>query len=174
MLPVNRINISLQCSALIRNGDIARLIHTPTELNFEVTVKVIGKNPHTVPISTLIEQRTFPSPSVVTSSQITSNDDYPYDHQWGSTTFYMPISGLKYKTTFWNLIILLSFNFFFFLLETLTTITSENIIQLDDSSITQLLITPYSLRLIETMQSATIQLNPAKELNPSSLWNWKN
>ena len=70
MLPVKRINKSLQCSAIIRNGEFARLIHTPTELKFEVTVKVIGINPHPVPFSTQIKHRTFPSPSVVISSQI--------------------------------------------------------------------------------------------------------
>ena len=57
-------------------------------------------NPHPIPTATQIKHRTFPSPSVVTSLQITSTDEPPFLNQCSSITSYNPMSGLKYKTTF--------------------------------------------------------------------------
>ena len=54
----------------------------------------------TIPIPTQIKHQIVHSSFVVTFSQCTSSDDSLFGHQWGSITFYKPISDLKYKTTF--------------------------------------------------------------------------
>ena len=102
-IPVNRINNTLQHSSITRNRETARPTHSSTELMCKLTVNFFGLNPHSIPISTHIKYRTFPSPFVVTSLQFTSTDEPPIDHQCGTIIFYNPVLGLKYKTTFWNL-----------------------------------------------------------------------
>ena len=97
ILPVNRINNSLQYSATIRNRELIRLTHTSTELMFEVTVKLSGLYPHPFPMSTQVKHWTFPSTFVVSSLQVTSFDEPPFDHKCGIITFYNPASGVKYK-----------------------------------------------------------------------------
>ena len=77
-----------------------RLTLNLSELKFEVTVELNGLNPHQIPNPTQIKHRMVPSPSVLTSSQFTSTDEYPFDHKWGRLIFYNPISGLKDKTSF--------------------------------------------------------------------------
>ena len=84
ILRVNRINCSLQYSTNTRNRELNRLTQTTTELKFEVTVESIGLNPHPIPNSFLIKQRTFPSPFIVPTLQFTSIDEPALDHQWGS------------------------------------------------------------------------------------------
>ena len=74
ILPVTKINNSLQHSAITRNRELTRLTHIPTEQKFEVTVRFIGKNPHPIPTPTQIKHRTFSIPFVVTSLQFTSSD----------------------------------------------------------------------------------------------------
>ena len=68
--------------------------------NPSFVVKFICLNPHSISTSTQTEHRLFPWPLVETSLQFTSTDEPPFDHQWASITFYNPIAGLKYKTTF--------------------------------------------------------------------------
>ena len=96
ILPVNRINNSLQSSASSRNCELTRLTQTSTELEFELTVTIFGVIPHLIPTSTGIKHRTFFNPFVVTILQLTSTDGTPLDHQWGCLNFYNPISALKY------------------------------------------------------------------------------
>ena len=100
IVPVNRLNISVQFSAFTRNQEMTRLTHTSIELKLEVTVKFIGLNLHPIPTSTHLKHQTFPSLFVVTSLQFTSSDEPPFDHQWRTLTFFNTISGLKNKTTF--------------------------------------------------------------------------
>ena len=92
---MNRKNKILQYFNTTTNRELTRLTHTSTEQKFEVTVNFIGLNPLPIPTTTQIEHRTFLSPFVVTSLQITSTDEHPFGHQGGSTIFYNPISGLK-------------------------------------------------------------------------------
>ena len=100
ILLLNRLNNSVVYFTITRTQEVIRLTHIPTELKFEVTIKLIGLNPHPNPTSTEVRHRTFLSLFVVTSLQFVSTDEPAVDHQWGSTTFYNPISGLKNKTIF--------------------------------------------------------------------------
>ena len=98
IFPVNRLNNSLQYSAITRKPKLTRLFHTSSELQFEETEKFNEFNPHPIPTSNKIKHRTFPRPFVLTSLQFTYTDDPPFGHQLGSRTFYNPTSSLKYKT----------------------------------------------------------------------------
>ena len=51
ILRVNRTNNSLHNSAITRYRELTRLTYTATELKFEVTLKFIGLNLHSIPTS---------------------------------------------------------------------------------------------------------------------------
>ena len=84
---------------MTRNRELSRQTQTTTELKYEVTVKFIEFNPYPIPTSTPTNQQNLLCPLVVTSLQFMSNDEAPFDHQWGRIYFYNATSGSKYKTT---------------------------------------------------------------------------
>ena len=55
ILPVNRVNNSVQHFPFTRNRELTRLINNLTVLKFDVTVKFFGLNPHPTPTLTQIK-----------------------------------------------------------------------------------------------------------------------
>ena len=55
ILPVNRINISLQSCNITRCRELNRLAQITTNIKFEFTVKFIGLSPPSLPTSVQIE-----------------------------------------------------------------------------------------------------------------------
>ena len=90
ILPVNRKNKGRQYSILTRKRQVKSLSKTTTEGKFDVTVKFIRIKPHSIPISTRSEHRTFPRRFLVTWLQFTFTDEPPFHHQWGSIIFTTP------------------------------------------------------------------------------------
>ena len=143
ILPVSRINKTLQYSAITRNREPTRFTYSSTQLKLEVTVEFIGLNTQPVPTLTQFKHRTFPRPFFVTFLKFTSTDEPTFDYQWLNINFYNPISGTIYKNNFLEPTIIFAVILYFSLLQSAITINSEFLIQPDDRRITQLLATYY-------------------------------
>ena len=133
------LNNSQQNSTFTRNRELNRKTQTTTEIKFEVSVKYTELNPHPIPTTNLIRHRTFPSPVLVACLHFSSADELRIHHQWGSITFYKPISGVKHKLFLWKLcsfsvktLISIPVILFFSLLRTADTISSEKLFKPDD------------------------------------------
>ena len=87
ILPVNRMNNSLQFYTLTPNRVLNRITQSTAEVRFKAAVEYIGLNHHSIPTSAGIEHRTFPSPFVVNSSQFSSTDEPPFDDQGNAEHF---------------------------------------------------------------------------------------
>ena len=91
ILPVHRINNSLQQSFNTRNGRLIILTQRTAELNFEVILKFNGLNPHPIPTSTQIKHKPFPSRFFVSTLHMLPEEP-PFDHHWRIITFHDPFS----------------------------------------------------------------------------------
>ena len=100
ILPVNRINNSVNFSTITGSGEPTRLIQLTAELKFEVAVKFVGMTVDAIPTCNQNKYRLHLSPFVVTSSLLCAIDEPLFDHHWRGKTFYNFNSGLKYKTNF--------------------------------------------------------------------------
>ena len=102
IIPVNRINSSLQISTFIYFCELTSVFPTTAELNFEVTVKINGLNPNPILTSSQTKHRNFPSPFVVNKLKLTFLTNLHLIIN-GEEWLCNPISDLQYETTFWKL-----------------------------------------------------------------------